>query len=205
MHNTRVSFPNVPILLSTADIKACFCYACIHTDLIGAFGFASGGYYNLATAMVFCSKISASSWEPYRRAIELMSKAFANRPDLVIKHRCYLDMIRWAEINPNVKITPAAACTILGGLPTKVIEEIRLKARIFVDNSLVLALYRAHMEMVLAALIEAIFVVMGKPDTALRQLPLAMDKWLELVVGPILIMLGLIIDTNKLTVAIPKK
>ena len=62
------------------------------------------------------------------------------------------------------------------------------------------------MEMVLAALIEAIFVVMGEPDTALRQCPLAMDnKWLELVVGPILIMLGLIIDTNKLTVAIPEK
>ena len=56
-----------------------------------------------------------------------------------------------------------------------------------------------------AALIEAIFVVMGEPDTALRQCPLAMDKWLELVVGPILIMLGLIIDTNKLIMAIPEK
>ena len=60
------------------------------------------------------------------------------------------------------------------------------------------------MERVLAALIEAIFVVMGEPDTTLRQCPLAMDKWLELVVGPILIMLGLIIHTNKLTIAIPK-
>ena len=49
------------------------------------------------------------------------------------------------------------------------------------------------MKWVLAALIEAIFVVMGEPDTALWQCPLAMDKWLELVVGPILIMLGLIL------------
>ncbi len=155
--------------------------------------------------MVFGSTISASSWEVYRRAIEAMSAVFANRPDLVIKHRCYLDMIGWAEIDPNVKFTPAVTCAILGGLPTKIIEEIRLKARIFVDDSLALALYRAHMEMVLAALIEAIFVVMGVPDTALRQCPMAMDKWLELVVGPILIVLGLIINTNKLTVAIPKK
>jgi hypothetical protein len=67
-----------------------------------------------------------------------------------------------------------------------------------------LALCWAHMEWVIAALIEAIFVVMGEPDTALRQCPLAMDKWLELVVGPILIMLRLIINTNKLTVSIPK-
>ena len=46
---------------------------------------------------------------------------------------------------------------------------------------------------------------MGLPDTVLRQCPLAMDKWLELVVGQVLIMLGLIINTNKLTVAIPQK
>ena len=63
------------------------------------------------------------------------------------------------------------------------------------------------MMMSLAALIKAIFVVMGEQDTALRQCPLVMDKWLELVVGPILIlrMLGLIINTNKLTFAIPDK
>ena len=114
-------------------------------------------------------------------------------------------MIGWAEIDPNVKITLVVACAILGGLPTKIIEEIWLKAIIFVDDSLARALYRAHMEMVLAALIEAIFVVMGVPNTALRQCPLAMDKWLELVVGPILLMLGLIINMNKLTVAIPEK
>ena len=102
IYNTRISFPNVPILLATADIKACFRYARIHADLTGAFGFAAGGYYNLATAMVFGLTISASSWEVYRRAIEAMSAVFANRPDLVIKHRHYLDMIGWAEIDPNV-------------------------------------------------------------------------------------------------------
>jgi hypothetical protein len=36
--------------------------------------------------------------------------------------------------------------------------------------------------MKLAALIEAIFVVMGKPDTTVRQCSLAMDKWEELIV-----------------------
>jgi hypothetical protein len=70
-----------------------------------------------------------------------------------------------------------------------------------------LALDIDHMEMVLAATIEAIFVVMGKPNVAVRQCPLAMEKWLELVIGPTQIMLGLIIDTNsnRLTVAIPAK
>ena len=155
--------------------------------------------------MVFGSTTSASIWEPNRRAIEAMSEVFANRPDLVIKHRRYLDMIWWDEIDPTVKITSAVACAIRRGLPAKLKSKIRQKACIFVDDALMLALCRSHMERVLGALIEAVFVVMGEPDTALRQYPLAMDKWLKLVVGPILIMLGLIINTNKLTVAIPKK
>jgi hypothetical protein len=46
---------------------------------------------------------------------------------------------------------------------------------------------------------------MGKPDVAVRQCPLAMDKWLELVISPKQTMSGLIINTNRLTVAIPPK
>jgi hypothetical protein len=65
IHNTQISFPDKPILLATADIKACFCFLQIHADLTGVFGFNAGGYFNLATAMVFGSKASASSWEPF--------------------------------------------------------------------------------------------------------------------------------------------
>jgi hypothetical protein len=68
-----------------------------------------------------------------------------------------------------------------------------------------LALDVGHMKMVLAATIKAILVVMGKPDVPVRQCPLATDKWLELVIGPKQTMLGLIIDTNRLTIAIPAK
>ncbi len=66
IYNTRVSHPNNVILLGMANIKACFCFPRIHPDLTGAFGFMAGSYYNLATAMVFGSTTSASSWEPFR-------------------------------------------------------------------------------------------------------------------------------------------
>ena len=59
------------------------------------------------------------------------------------------------------------------------------------------------MELRLATLIEAIFVFMGTPDTTVRQCPLALDKWLELIVASRQRMLGLIVDTNSLTVGIP--
>jgi hypothetical protein len=68
-----------------------------------------------------------------------------------------------------------------------------------------LALDVDHMKMILAATIKAIFVVIGKLDVVVRQCPLAMDKWLELIIGPKQTMLGLIIDTNRLIVAIPAK
>ena len=46
--------------------------------------------------MVFGSTASASSWEPFRRAIEALSVLYLNRPVLVKKHRKYLDMLSWA-------------------------------------------------------------------------------------------------------------
>jgi hypothetical protein len=76
---------------------------------------------------------------------------------------------------------------------------------IYVDDTLMLALNADHMKMVLAATIEAIFIIMGELDVTVRQCPLAMDKWLELVISPKQTMLGLIINTNRLTVAIPPK
>ncbi len=73
----------------------------------------------------------------------------------------------------------------------------------YVDNTLMLALDVDHMKMVLVATIEAILVGMGEPNVTVRQYPLVMDKWLELVIGPKQTMLGLMINTNRLTVTIP--
>ncbi len=70
----------------------------------------------------------------------------------------------------------------------------KLPARIYIDDALVLALSKCHMKQVFAALIEAIFVIMGKPDTRVRQCPLALDKWAELIVAPRQRMLGLLIE-----------
>jgi len=115
IYNTCISHPYVIILSGMADIKACFRFPRIHPDLIGAFGFMAGSFYNLATAMVFGSTTSASSWEPFRRGIEALSVAYADCLDSVIKHKYYLDMISWAEEDPTKEITPAFPCTINKG------------------------------------------------------------------------------------------
>ncbi len=87
IYNTRISYPTATILLDLADVKACFRYPRIHADLTGAFGFTADKLYNLATAMAFSLTASASSWEAFRQAIEALTKVFANRPDLVVRHK----------------------------------------------------------------------------------------------------------------------
>jgi hypothetical protein len=120
-----------------------------------------------------------------------------------VRHKKFIDMLKWEEIDPFAKLTPAFSCTINCGIMDDAGNQIDLPACIYINNALMLALNADHMKMVLAAMIEAIFIAMGKPDV--RQCPLAMDKWLELVIGPKQTMLGLIINTNRLTVAIPPK
>ncbi len=73
------------------------------------------------------------------------------------------------------------------------------------DDVLLLGHSKWQILIKLATLIEAIFDVMGEPDITVRQCPLAMDKWEELVIQPVQKMLGLAIDTYQLTVVIPSK
>jgi hypothetical protein len=73
----------------------------------------------------------------------------------------------------------------------------------YIDDALMLATSKENMEQVLAALIKAIFAVMGAPDTSVCQCSLAMDKWEKLHIAPIQTMLGLIIDTNRMTISVP--
>ncbi len=111
-------------------------------------------------------------------------------------------MIQWEIFNQTIDIVPAVSCNINRGIMDEAGNPIDLPARVYVDNAIMLHLNAEHMKMVLGAMIESIFVVMGEPEEDVRQCPLAMDKWRGLVVGPRQIVLGLIIDTNRLTVSI---
>jgi hypothetical protein len=108
---------------------------------------------------------------------------YADPPNLVIKHAFYLDMIAWEKPNPTISITQAIHSLINKETFDAQGNRMKLPARIYVDDALVLALLKCHMKQVLTALIEAIFVIMGKPDTRVRQCPLALDKWAKLIVA----------------------
>ena len=110
IYNLRITYPNEDILLAFLDITACFRWPRINPDLVGAFGFLVGALYFAANAMVFGSVASASSWEPFRRAIQCLALTYFANKSLVVKHKYWLDMIKWAdEPQPGVCFTPAKA------------------------------------------------------------------------------------------------
>ena len=76
--------------MAAPDVKACFRYPRIHPDLMDAFSFVIGSLFFLATAMVFGSVTSASSWEPFRRAIMSMAQILFTKEGLKEKHARYL-------------------------------------------------------------------------------------------------------------------
>ena len=202
LYNLRVSYPSSNILLAMVDISSCFRFGRIPPDLTGAFGFSAGdGIYCLANAMVFGHIASANSWEPFRRTIEALTVVLANSPDtaekLVKKHRKYLDMIQWDD-TPSDEYVKAKACPLCPGV-FRSDGEVPAKTRFYVDDGLLAAINKRRMEILLAATIEAIFLVMGDPDPRLRTCPLSLDKWVKLVASAYQIALGLAYDTVALT------
>jgi hypothetical protein len=112
-------------------------------------------------------------------------------------------MISWAIQDPSPDLARAIPCLINTGVLDNQGNKVPLPARIYVDDALTLATSKENMEQVLAALIKAIFVIMGAPNTSVHQCSLAMDKWEKLHVTPIQTMLGLIINTNRMSVSVP--
>ena len=83
-------------------------------------------------AMVFGSTTSSSSWEPFRHAI------VANRPDLVTKHRYYLDMIQWEDLDLSTIPVMATSCPLNPGVLTSEGQPCSFPVRIYVDDALML-------------------------------------------------------------------
>jgi hypothetical protein len=80
-----------------------------------------------------------------------------------------------------------------------------LEAHIYVDDILASAVGKQNILRLLAAIIEAIFAVCGRPMIEARQCPPSLEKWEELVVGSVQTVLGLTVNTNKITVGITPK
>jgi hypothetical protein len=199
IYNWRVSHPNRRIYLALADITACFCFPRIHPDVTGAFGFMAKNLYFLAMSMVFSSNTSASSWEPFQRAIEALIIKYSTRSDLIKRHKHLLDILIWEDDSWTGDLVQAVKCPLNPGIPDL---DGNLEACIYVNDILASAVNKHNILRLLAAIIKAIFTICDRPNVEICQCHLSLEKWEELVVGLIQTVLGFTVDTNRLTVGI---
>ena len=169
IYNWRVSFPDEVIYPALADITACFRFPRLSADVAGAFGFLAEGFYFASTSHVFGSNTSASSWEAFRRAIQNLITILSQRCDLIAKHKELLDALRWIKeyaTHNRPALVRAFPCEINRGVLDSNGNIIPMRANIYVDDILAAAALRGNMVRLLAAIIEAIFLVCGTPDVA---------------------------------------
>jgi hypothetical protein len=109
-------------------------------------------------------------------------------------------MLIWEDDDTWVgDLVQAVMCHLNPGIPD---QHGPLEAYIYVDDILALAVGKQNLLRLLAAIIKAISTVCGRPMIEVRQCPLSLEKWDELVVGLVKTVLGLTVNTNKLTVGI---
>ena len=138
------------------------------------------------------------------QAIEELIIKYFTRPNPISTHKHLLDMLKWEDEDTMVvdDFSRAIACPLNHGIP-----ELNgsLEAYIYVDDIMGSAVGKFNILRLLAATIKAIFAVCGRANIEVRQCSLSIKKWEQLVIGPIQTVLGLTVDTNKLTVAITQE
>ncbi len=96
---------------------------------------------------------------------------------MVDKHEDLLDLLKWDKCNIHQhELIQAFGCEINQGVLNELGEIKPLTANICVDDILGALACKEYVIRLLAVIIEAIFVVCGTPDVAVRQCPLSLEN-----------------------------
>ena len=133
-----------------------------------------------------------------------MNQVHFGKKGLEVTHQKFMNMIQWDAPPPNgIRFTPARACPINQGVLGSDGDPLPTPAFIYVDDFLISGL-GSRTKRALLACLEAIFVVMGRPEESLQQCPLALDKWMDLKVVHEVTILGLCFNSSNMTVSIKR-
>ena len=119
------------------DISAASRFPRVFADMCGAFSFKIGPWFFAANTMVFGRVASASSWEPFQRAIGALALAYFFRKGLVQKHQALLDLATWdPEPDDDVVFGQARACSKQHGIIDEDENKEPLAHSTYVDDNL---------------------------------------------------------------------
>ena len=201
LYNFRLSYPDDEIVLMDDDVKGAFRHCKYHPDIATAFAFIIQNLLFIPLGGTFGSVVSPANFEPIARARIHLAEYLSTRTDLLDKYKHIIDKVKFSDPpDPSIKYAK--------GIPDKFNTGVQClkstKYHMFVDDSLFVQT-RDQMKHAMAASIEALHIILGYPDTDIRQNPLSLDKYYESTCSFERIQLGITINTRRMTLALTKK
>ena len=96
-----------------------------------------------------------------------MITVYAQRDNLVTKHKSLLDELKWSDdLNPQPNLVKSFPCSINRGVTDDSGFLLPMTTNIYVDDILAAAAHGENIMKLLEAVIEAIFTVCRTPDIA---------------------------------------
>jgi hypothetical protein len=191
--------------LHANDVKSCFRQMKHHPDIMGAFSYIISDMLFLSCGLTMGADFSPQTWEvPRRMAEQIATKLFSDK-SLVEKHRKRLDELNWSKkLGKCKEFVRAHANDIHKGVLDALGIPVDTPHHLFVDDDVYAEVFLImRIEQTIAAGIEALFLLLGESNLAKRQDPISWDKLIEMMIHFRNIILGVIINTRRMTVMAP--
>ena len=204
--NLRITHPHKEIYVWDDDVSGAYRVPKYHPNVAGAFAYAILNFLFLPTGGTFGSNTSPQEYEPFARARAFLAEHLSRDESLVLKHLNILSLVEFdEETDPtSVSYVQATADALHQGVYNSTLgRDVNTPHNPFVDDTL-MADIRRHMLTCMAASIEALFIILGRLSENERRSPLSMDKFAEFHCSWRKQQLGLLLDTRKMTVALPE-
>jgi hypothetical protein len=206
VYNLRISYPYIIIYLTDDDISAAFRHVKYNLFIAGAFAYIANELLIIPTAQTFGSTTSPSNYECLAQARAWLSKCFSSPAysHLLTKHKEYLDMMHFDYSYEGSPQCITAAC-VADSLNHGIMENgipINTPHNPYVDDTL-MADIKGHIEQAIVASVESCFLIFGDRDDNLRPCPLSLEKFQSSVCSPIRQQLGIVVNTNTMTISLP--
>jgi hypothetical protein len=208
IYNLRVSYPDKDIIVHANDVKSCFRQVKLHPDIMGAFSYIISDLLYLSCGLPFGTDFSPQNWEPVRQILEILAEKLFTDKSLRTKHRQYLDQLVFDRALGSKQgrrtFTKAKRDELNQGVVGSDGKPQDAPHNFYVDDDVYSEMWDLErVEQVVAASIEAVFILLGPSNLRFRQDPVSFDKVIEMVVSYLNKVLGHIINTRTLTMEPP--
>ena len=207
VYNKRITYPTETLYQFADDVTAAFRQPKYHPDIVGAFCSRMSNVLLISVGQTFGSITSPQNYEPLARARAFLAQHLSHDGSihLVKKYKSYLDKVQWdqrKDLNHIPRAIPKKDKLNPGVLDIN--NNVKnTEHNPFVDDTLIVEIL-PKMKIAMAASLDSCFTIFGDSESTIR-CSISEEKYESMVCSPINSLLGLEIDTHRLTVAITKE